>query len=99
MSTDSVTIIVTCDGKNLFVPNTFSPNGDGVNDQFFVSGKGLTTIQTMRVFNRWGQMVFEKRNFAPNDPKCGLGMEHSMAEKLQLMYTYILLKLFVKMRR
>jgi len=71
VSTDSVTILVTCDGKNLFVPNTFSPNGDGVNDAFFVSGNGLSTIQSMRVFNRWGQMVFEKRNFAPNDPNVG----------------------------
>jgi gliding motility-associated-like protein len=71
VATDSITIIVTCDNKNLFVPNTFSPNGDGVNDAFFVSGKGLSTIQSMRVFNRWGQIVFEKRNFAPNDPNAG----------------------------
>ncbi len=63
---DSIRIIVTCDGKNLFVPNTFSPNGDGMNDWFYVQGKGLSTIQSMRVFNRWGQLVFEKRNFSPN---------------------------------
>ncbi len=66
ITTDSVKIIVTCDGKNLFVPNTFSPNGDGHNDWFYVQGTGLTTIQSMQVFNRWGQLVFEKKNFAPN---------------------------------
>lgn len=66
ITTDSIRIIVTCDGKNLFVPNTFSPNGDGMNDWFYVQGKGLSTIQSMQVFNRWGQLVFEKKDFAPN---------------------------------
>jgi len=66
ITSDSIRIIVTCDGKNLFVPNTFSPNGDGVNDWFFVQGTGLSTIQSLRIFNRWGQLVFEKRNFAAN---------------------------------
>jgi gliding motility-associated-like protein len=66
ITADSIRIIVTCDGKNLFVPNTFSPNGDGMNDWFFVQGTGLTTIQSLRIFNRWGQLVFEKINFAPN---------------------------------
>jgi gliding motility-associated-like protein len=68
---DSINIIVTCNNGNLFVPNTFSPNGDGMNDVFYVRGKGLSTIQSMRVFNRWGQVVFEKRNFAANDPTAG----------------------------
>ncbi len=66
VTVDSIRIIVTCDGKNLFVPNTFSPNGDGMNDWFYVQGKGLSTIQSMRIFNRWGQLVFEKKNFSPN---------------------------------
>ena len=69
--TDSITIMVTCNNSNLFVPNTFSPNSDGVNDVFYVRGKGLSNIQSMRIFNRWGQMVFEKLNFAPNDPSVG----------------------------
>ena len=68
---DSIRIIVTCDNNNLFVPNTFSPNGDGVNDVFYVRGKGLSTVQSMRIFNRWGQLVFEKKEFAPNDPSVG----------------------------
>ncbi|HVM88599.1 MAG TPA: PKD domain-containing protein [Puia sp.] len=65
-TSDSVKIIVTCDGGNLFVPNTFSPNGDGSNDWFYVQGKGLSNIQSMQIFNRWGQLVFEKKNFTPN---------------------------------
>lgn len=41
-----------------FVPNMFTPNGDGQNDQLFVYGR---TIQAMRmmIFNQWGQKVFE----------------------------------------
>ncbi|MBS1917475.1 MAG: gliding motility-associated C-terminal domain-containing protein [Bacteroidetes bacterium] len=42
-----------------------------MNDVFYVRGKGLSTVQSMRIFNRWGQMIFEKRNFAPNDPSAG----------------------------
>lgn len=40
------------------VPNAFSPNGDGVNDFVFVEGKGITEL-TFRIYNRWGEKVFE----------------------------------------
>jgi gliding motility-associated-like protein len=68
---DSLTITVVCNNTNFFVPNTFSPNGDGVNDVFYVRGKGLHIIPSMIIYNRWGQIVFEKRDFAPNDPSAG----------------------------
>ena len=70
-STDSIRIIVTCNGANFFVANTFSPNGDGVNDWFYVQGKGLSTIQSLRIFDRWGEMVFEKKDFPANVPESG----------------------------
>ncbi|MBS1667339.1 MAG: PKD domain-containing protein [Bacteroidetes bacterium] len=70
-ASDSIKIIVLCNGTNLFVPNTFSPNGDGVNDWFYVQGKGLSTIQSLRIFDRWGEMVFEKKDFTPNVPEQG----------------------------
>jgi len=70
-SSDDITIHSVCNDNNWFVPNTFSPNGDGMNDVFYVRGKGLNSIQSMSIFNRWGQLVFEKRNFAPNDPSVG----------------------------
>lgn len=41
----------------LGVPNAFSPNDDGVNDVHFVEGKGITSMD-IKIFNRWGQMVF-----------------------------------------
>lgn len=66
MSTDSILVKTICNGKNYFIPNTFSPNNDGVNDVFYPRGDNLYNIQSMRVFNRWGQLVFERRNFPAN---------------------------------
>ena len=68
---DQVTIVVTCDNENIFIPNTFSPNGDGINDVFFPRGTGINMIRGMKIFNRWGQVVFERSNFYANDPASG----------------------------
>ncbi|MCB0700614.1 MAG: PKD domain-containing protein [Chitinophagales bacterium] len=40
------------------VPNAFSPNGDGENDILYVRGSGIETLD-FRIYNRWGQLVFE----------------------------------------
>jgi len=67
-TTDSIHIQVICNGANFFVPNTFSPNGDGVNDHFVVNGVGLNVIPSITIYNRWGQIVFQKSNFPANSP-------------------------------
>ncbi|HEU4632435.1 MAG TPA: gliding motility-associated C-terminal domain-containing protein, partial [Flavisolibacter sp.] len=54
-----------------FMPNTFSPNGDGSNDIFYVRGRGLERVKTLRIFNRWGEVVFEQNNLPVNDPQYG----------------------------
>ncbi len=56
-----------CEAGNLFIPNTFSPNGDGLNDVFYPRGKGIHGIKTLRIFDRWGEVVFEQSNFQVND--------------------------------
>jgi gliding motility-associated-like protein len=71
MSQDQVTVFVTCDKGNLFIPNTFSPNGDGSNDKFYPRGTGIGIIRSFRVFNRWGELVYEKVNFNANDATAG----------------------------
>jgi gliding motility-associated-like protein len=44
-----------------FIPNAFTPNGDGVNDILFVYGQGFKNIKFM-IFNRWGEKLFESNN-------------------------------------
>jgi gliding motility-associated-like protein len=53
-NTSSLTVIVNGD---LYVPNSFTPNGDGYNDGFGASGKDIATI-TLEVFDRWGLLVW-----------------------------------------
>lgn len=43
---------------SIFIPNSFTPNGDGLNDTFGIYGEAIREYQ-MQVFNRWGQKVFE----------------------------------------
>jgi gliding motility-associated-like protein len=69
--TASVLINTICNESNYFFPNTFSPNGDGVNDYFYPRGSGLYNIQSLTIFNRWGQMVFQRKNFPANSETMG----------------------------
>lgn len=71
VATDTVTVFVVCNNQNFFVPNTFSPNGDGMNDVFYPRGKGIERIRSMIIYNRWGERVFEKREFPVNDASAG----------------------------
>jgi gliding motility-associated-like protein len=83
----NITVIVLCNDKNFFIPNTFSPNNDGANDKFYPRGKGLDHIQALRIFNRWGEMVFEKRNFPAND--AASGWDGTYKGKTAVIDTYI----------
>jgi gliding motility-associated-like protein len=49
-----------------YIPNVFSPNEDGINDFFFVSGKAnLTNVVYLRIFDRWGNQLFEGTDMTP----------------------------------
>ncbi len=85
---DNITIRVACDGSFLFIPNTFTPNGDGNNDYFYASAHGLDVINLMRVFNRWGEKVFEARNIAPGIPANGWDGRYKHAELSPDVYVY-----------
>jgi len=66
-----ITVQVICTGQNFFIPNTFSPNGDGSNDIFYLRGTGLLRVKILRIFNRWGEVVFEKNDFPVNNSAHG----------------------------
>jgi gliding motility-associated-like protein len=63
---DTVPIIVRtyevfCIEPFVFIPNAFSPNGDGNNDILFVRGNYIENM-IFRIYNRWGEMVFESKD-------------------------------------
>lgn len=71
-ATDTIGFRVQCvESEQVYIPNAFSPDNDGVNDVFMVRGKGLARVKHFRVFNRVGQVVFERNNFDANDPTQG----------------------------
>ena len=63
---DIVNIFVQKD-FNVFVPTGFTPNGDGLNDELLVHGYENTMITSFRVFDRWGELVYERLDFPVND--------------------------------
>ena len=71
IATDELTIFVD-NTRIIFIPNAFSPNGDGTNDFLTIyGGQDVAEILSFQVFNRWGAMVFALQNFQPNDELLG----------------------------
>lgn len=63
---DSITIVVVsqlCDVESVFVPNTFTPNGDGSNDVLYVRGNQIKKLY-FAVYNRRGELIYETSNIA-----------------------------------
>ncbi|WP_207493241.1 PKD domain-containing protein [Aridibaculum aurantiacum] len=65
-ASDTIQFKVFCEQSQVYIPNLFTPDGDGVNDVLMVRGKGIKTVKNFRIFNRWGEIVFDKSNFEPN---------------------------------
>lgn len=59
---DDVSVIlcdsITDSSSTLFIPNAFTPNGDGKNDVFKAEGQNITELHTL-IFNRWGELIYE----------------------------------------
>ena len=87
-NTTLVQVYVLCKDANVFIPNTFSPNGDGSNDIFYVRGRGLDRVKSLRIFDRWGEVVFEKKDFAINDPSVGWDGRYKGGTPMADVYVY-----------
>lgn len=64
------------------MPQSFTPNGDGVNDIVYVQGWLLESLQEFRIFNRWGEMIFSTNNMDE-------GWDGKYNGKLQKSDTYV----------
>jgi gliding motility-associated-like protein len=81
-TTDEIIVVKDC---IIDVPNSFTPNGDGVNDYFFprqLLSNGVASF-TMGIYNRWGQKIFETRK------SNGRGWDGRFNDKPQPMGVYV----------
>lgn len=72
---DDTTIYIYINNEySLWIPNSFTPNGDGENDFFPPKGIGINPERfVLYIFDRWGDMIFESHNL--NDPWDGTARE------------------------
>ncbi|RMG88131.1 MAG: gliding motility-associated C-terminal domain-containing protein, partial [Bacteroidetes bacterium] len=72
VATASVTVFVKAT-RDVYFPNVFSPNGDGINDRFLAFGdeKLIAEVRSLQIFSRWGDFLFETQHTKPNDTTTG----------------------------
>ena len=87
---DSATLQVNAYHRShIALPNAFSPNGDGLNDVFYViAGKDVKQVKQFQVFNRWGQKMFERTNGKTNDISFGWNGYYNGQLVVQGTYVY-----------
>jgi gliding motility-associated-like protein len=68
---DTVVLKLQCAIANVHIPNAFTPGNNGKNDIFYIKGSGVNVIKHLRIYNRWGQLVFERNNTGIDDRSAG----------------------------
>jgi gliding motility-associated-like protein len=89
-ASDSVRIFLYCENSQVFVPNTFTPNNDGENDVFYPRGVGIKAVKTFRVYNRWGELLFERSNISLNDAANAWDGSYKGGDPKPDVYVYII---------
>ncbi len=85
-----VTVRVASNRK-VFVPNVFTPDGDGNNDHFYpFTARNVKKINYFRVFSRWGDLVFENKDFQPNEQMAGWDGKHKGVGLPPDVYIYVM---------
>lgn len=76
---------------DLYMPNAFSPNGDGLNDLLVVYANRdqIHRISRIQVFNRWGLLLHEDQDFLPNEGRRGWDGRFKGYNMLPGVYTYL----------
>ncbi|HQM78942.1 MAG TPA: gliding motility-associated C-terminal domain-containing protein, partial [Bacteroidales bacterium] len=57
---------VTVESCDITIPNVFTPNGDGINDQFQITNLEYYPNSEIKIYNRWGKKIYESENYQGN---------------------------------
>ncbi len=71
ISSGRILVSVECNANNIWMPTAFSPNSDGLNDTYYPLTRGIKEIKKFMIYNRFGELVFQRDNFQPNDQSLG----------------------------
>ncbi len=85
---DTLNVIAYCASDNIHLPNAFTPNNDGKNDLFMAMGTGVNKIKSFKIFNRWGELVFFKRDIFPDDRSTAWDGKYKSMEAPAGTYVY-----------
>ena len=80
---------------DVIFPNVISPNGDNTNDRFFIKSKDVETVISMKIFDRWGEKLFDASNFPPRDPSYGWDGKFKEQKVVPGVYVFTVEVLFV----
>ncbi|MFA6923318.1 MAG: PKD domain-containing protein [Bacteroidales bacterium] len=80
---ESIFTIKVLPVSSVDVPSAFTPNGDGINDIAYVAGWGIKKLISFKIFNRWGELLFES-----NDIKVGWDGKYKGTPQNTETYTY-----------
>lgn len=69
-ATDDILIKIE-DQIEVYAPNVFSPNKDGINDAFYLQSGGNFRLKSFQIFDRWGNLVFDQSDIITNEPSNG----------------------------
>lgn len=67
----AINLVIDCSSKNIYMPSAFSPDKNGLNDYYYPLTRGIRRVKRFAVFNRFGEIVFERRDFIPNNRSDG----------------------------
>ena len=82
--------------RPIYIPNTFSPNSDGVNDFFIAYGNVATVrIKTMKIFDRWGSLLYEGQNLPLGGDRIGWNGTFNSKDLSAGVYVYMFLIEFI----
>ncbi|HNE48168.1 MAG TPA: gliding motility-associated C-terminal domain-containing protein, partial [Saprospiraceae bacterium] len=90
-ATDSITVFILSPDI-VYIPNVFSPDGDGINDRVTVyAGNRVKAIRIFEIFDRWGEKVFSRTDMPANEPEAGWDGKHRGQKVQEGVYVYYLL--------
>lgn len=84
-NTDSIKIYVFETAPQVFIPTAFTPNGDGLNDLFRATVAGMKQFNYLRIYNRWGQLMF-----STTTPEKGWDGVHNGSKQAAGTYVYVI---------